>query len=154
MATFQLSKEEFVSASFVMSKKRLIRVGVIMVLSVVGIGLARADSQTFLLSMAVAVPPGAALTVWLSRRRVGKLYDTQASLRETIEALIEDDGLHYTFDSGTYFLPWDRVLKWGENKRFIFLKESDYYGRILPKRALSPEEEATLRQHLEGVKKA
>src|SRR5690606_4433586 len=103
----------------------------------------------YVLALLVMVPT----VILVLRHRLGKTYDDQASLRENFTAEISDAGILYRHSTGSRMLTWDRVKKWGEDRRFLYFFESDLHARILPKRAMSLEEEQIIRTKLAGVAK-
>jgi hypothetical protein len=84
--------------------------------------------------------------VWfLVRLRLKRGFREQQSLRETINVAIDEKELNYSWSRGTYSLPWTNVRRGFETREFFILFESSMFGRMIPKRVLSPEEEAIIR---------
>lgn len=154
MATFQFTREEYVAASMGLAKKRMIRFILFLTLVVAAIATFRIISNNNVLA---ATPYAVALLIMIpvviavSKHRLGKTFDDQASLRETFTADISEKGILYTHSNGSRMLGWDNIRKWGEDRRFLYFFESDLYARILPKRALSEEENQVIRSRLAGV---
>lgn len=140
-----------------MAKKRFVRLGALLFIVFSCIAISNASSSTSLLADVLLYFAGfiiALLLIFhLSRRRLRKVFDDQASFKERIEATIGDNEIHYSHETGSHNLPWDRIRKWSENKRFIYLYESDLFARIIPKRAISPEEDQIIRKHTVNVRK-
>ena len=154
MATFQFTREEYVAASMGLAKKRMIRFILFLTLVVAAIATFRIISNNNLLAGApyvVALLIMVPVVIAVSKHRLGKTFDDQASLRETFTADISEKGILYTHSNGSRMLGWDNIKKWGEDRRFLYFFESDLYARILPKRALSEEENQLIRGRLVGI---
>ena len=154
MATFQFTREEYVSASMGLAKKRMIRFILFLTLVVAAIATFRIISNNNVLAAApyvVALLIMVPVVIAVSKHRLGKTFDDQASLRETFTADISEKGILYTHSNGSRMLGWDSIRKWGEDRRFLYFFESDLYARILPKRALSEEENQLIRSRLAGI---
>ena len=154
MATFQFTREEYVAASIVLAKKRMIRFILFLSLVVAAIATFRIIGNNNVLAgvpYAVALLIMVPIVIGVSKHRLGKTFDDQASLRETFTAEISDKGILYTHANGSRMLGWENIRKWGEDRRFLYFFESDLYARILPKRALSAEEDQLIRSRLSGV---
>lgn len=156
MASFRFTRDEYIAASLGLAGKRTRRFIILVALLIAAIATFRVVSNNNLLA---ATPYLAALVVIVptilivTRHRLGKTYDDQSSLRETFTADINAEGVRYSHTNGTRLLRWDQIKKWSEDTRFLYLFESDLYARILPKRAVSPEEDSTLRGNLAGCRK-
>lgn len=156
MATFQFTREEYVAASMGLAKKRMMRFIILVALLIIAVATFRVISNNNLLAAApylVALLIMIPTVIGVSKHRLAKTFDVQASLREAFTVEINAEGIRYTHSTGSKFLGWDRIRKWSEDRRFIYLFESDLYARILPKRALSAEEDALVRSHISAVKK-
>lgn len=154
MAIFQFTREEYVAASMGLAKKRMIRFILLLSLVVVAIATFRIISNNnalagapYVVALLIMVP----VVIAVSKHRLGKTFDDQASLRETFTADISEKGILYTHSNGSRMLGWDSIRKWGEDRRFLYFFESDLYARILPKRAISPGEDELIRSRLAGV---
>jgi len=155
MATFQLTEDEYLSASFAIVRRRLTRASIayLVAFALVAASLffTRELVNIGLLIFLLVIPVSAYLRI---RRLFAKGFRTQKSLQDPITLNLGEEGIAYSQEMGSYLLLWERVYKWHENKQFFFLYESDLAARIIPKRALSPEEEQILREHLIGTRRA
>ena len=156
MASFRFTREEFVAASMGLAKKRTIRFILLVAFLIAAVATFRVFSNNnllaaapYLIALLVMVPT----VIFVSKHRLAKTFDDQASLRETFTVEINAEGIRYSHSTGSKFLGWDRIRKWAEDRRFIYLFESDLYARILPKRALSSEEDRLVRNQLAALKK-
>lgn len=156
MATFQFTREEFIAASMGLAKKRMTRFILLLALLIAAVATFRVISNNNLLSAApylVALLIMVPTVILVSKYRLAKTFDDQASLREIFTVEISAEGIRYSHSTGSKFLAWDRIRKWAEDRRFIYLFESDLYARILPKRALSAEEDQLVRSQLVALKR-
>lgn len=156
MATFQFTRDEYVAASMGLAKKRMIRFILFLSLVVAAIATFRIISNNNVLAAApyvVALLIMVPVVIAVSKHRLGKTFDDQASLRNTFTADISENGILYTHSTGSRMLGWDDIKKWGEDRQFLYFFESDLYARILPKRALSEEENQLIRSRLAGISK-
>jgi hypothetical protein len=154
MATFQFTREEYVAASMGLAKKRMTRFILFLSIVVAAIATFRIIGNNNLLAGApyvVALVIMVPVVIAVSKRRLGKTFDDQASLREIFTAEISEAGIRYSHSAGSRMLGWENIRKWGEDRRFLYFFESDLYARILPKRALSVEEDQLIRSRLAGV---
>jgi hypothetical protein len=154
MATFQFTREEYVAASMGLAKKRMTRFILLLAAIVAAIATFRIIGNNnalagvpYVVALLIMVP----VVIFVSKHRLGKTFDDQASLRETFTAEIGEEGIRYTHTNGTRMLHWGSIRKWGEDHRFLYFFESDLYARILPKRAVSAEENELIRSRLAGV---
>ena len=150
MAQFQLSEDEFVRGSLVLAwKPRTIAMFVIalalIIASVAFKGHSVFESVVYPVIGIAALVGGAYL---LSRYRLKKIYREQASLAEPINVTIDDQQLSYSWARGSFILPWANVRRGRETKNFFILWESSAFARMLPKRVLSAEETATIRENI------
>lgn len=157
MATFQFTREEYVAASMALAKKRTLRFILfvaVVVTAVAAFRVIRNDNALaaapYVAALLIIVPT----IILVLRHRLGKTYDAQAALRESFTADVNEEGIRYRHSSGSRMLGWNRIKKWSESQKFIFLYESDLHPRILPKRALSEEEDRLIRDRLSGVARA
>lgn len=157
MASFRFSQDEYVSACMGMAKKRILR---FVILLFVAFGLlafsqsAGSENPARIAGyFAAGYVTAVFFFVWLRRRRLRKAFESSASFQEQIEIRMDDDGIHYTHETGAHVLLWDRVTKWSENVRFFYLYESDLFARILPKRALEAGEQDEIRGRMAHARK-
>jgi YcxB-like protein len=153
MAQFQLSEKEFVRGSMVITWKRrtLVMFGIAYLLVVTSLAFRRhtlIESAVYPLLGIVAL---VVLVYFLTRFRLGKAFNETAVLHETMNVAIDDQQLSYTWARGNYILPWASIRRGMETRNFFFLFESSYFGRMLPKRALSDEETTIIRQKLVSI---
>lgn len=83
-----------------------------------------------------------------------KTFRQQKSLHSPIHFSWSDAGLHArtcTVDGTT---PWDHYVKWRENASTILLYHSDRLFQLIPKRALSPEQVASIAGYLRDATKS
>jgi hypothetical protein len=154
MATFKFTRDEYLAASLSLAKQRTLRFILFLAAVVVAIATFRVirndnvlAASPYVVALLVMVPT----VIFVLRHRLGKTFDDQASLRETFTVEINSEGIRYSHSTGTRLLGWDRIKKWSEDRRFIFLFESDLHARILPKRALSETENKLVRSQLASV---
>lgn len=154
MAEYQYTQEEYTSGCFGLVRRRMI---VRILLCVLGfcifvmsgvIGDPSPINALALIAGMVAV--GTVLSWALMRRRFDKIYEQLDSLHKPIRVDFKDDGIHLCTDAGNYKLIWARVKKMRENKRFFYFFESDAHARMVPKRALTPDDESLVRTKLRG----
>jgi hypothetical protein len=147
MATFQFTEDEFVRGSLALTWKRRTTVmfGIAFVLMIAAMAF---RGHTMLASILYPLG-GMALLVtfvyFLTRQRLKRVFREQQSLRESINVVIDENQLNYSWSRGTYVLPWTNVRRGFETREFFILFESSMFGRMIPKRVLSQEEEAVIR---------
>jgi len=156
MATFQFTRDEYIAASMGLAKRRTMRFILFLSAVIAAIATFRVISNNnalaaapYIFALLVMIPT----VILVLRHRLGKTFDDQASLRDMFTADVNDEGIRYSHSTGSRMLGWDRIKKWSEDKRFLYFFESDLYARILPKRAVSPEEDQLIRSRLAGVAK-
>jgi hypothetical protein len=150
MATFKLSQDEFVRGCLAITwKGRTIALfGVALAMMIMALAF---RGHSLAESVGYSVGGLALLLTFvylLTRYRLGKIYREQQSLQESIDVTIDDQQLSYSWVRGTYVLPWANVRRASETREFFILFESSAFGRMLPKRVLSPEETAIIRKHI------
>ena len=150
MATFQLSEDEFIAGSLALSWKR--RTFIIFAIAF-GLLVASLAFHGHTMVESIAYPFGGIVALlvfvyFLSRYRLKKIFRETASLQEVINVVIDDQQLDYSWARGSYVLPWSNVRRWKETRNFIILFESSFFGRLLPKRALSSDEIATIHRNV------
>ena len=150
MATFQLTEDEFIRGSLTLAlrPRSLVMLGIAVGLIASSLhfnGHPLTESVLFALVGAVLI---VALFYFLARFRLKKIFREQQSLREVMNVTIDEEQLSYSWARGSYILPWANVRRGRETPNFFILFESSFYGRMLPKRALSPEELAIIRNKI------
>lgn len=154
MATFRFSREEYISASMGLAKKQTLRFIFLLAALIFAITTLRVINNNnalagipYIIALVVMI-----ITVFLVvRHRFGKLYDHLKHVKEEINADIDAQGVRLQQASGTVTLGWERISDWSENIRFLYLFDRERRAYILPKQALSPEEDQLLREHLASI---
>jgi len=155
MAQFQLTKEEYVSACTSMQFGKLIKTSALLIFALILICISQIIYGRWIVLVPVAlVVIGYAAGIYLSRKKIAKAYDDQKDTHEAIEAIFSEEGIVIKFFSGSTNTGWNRILKWKENRNFLYLFQSDFFASIIPKRALSDDESELIYRHLKSVKKA
>ncbi|QDZ11772.1 YcxB family protein [Devosia ginsengisoli] len=92
------------------------------------------------------------LVVWImgpiSARR---MFRQQKSLQGRLVYGWSDAGLHTESEYGSFDIPWSHFIRWAEDDRTFLLFESDRLYRMVPKRVLTTDQQASLRRALVGV---
>ncbi|MCR6672257.1 YcxB family protein [Devosia ginsengisoli] len=92
------------------------------------------------------------LLVWIlgpiSARR---MFRQQKSLQGQLVYAWTDTGLHVESEYGAFAMPWSHFIRWAEDDRTFLLFESDRLYRMIPKRVLTADQQASLRRALVGV---
>jgi YcxB-like protein len=150
MATFQLSEDEFIRGSLALAlrPRTLVMLGIafgLIISSLLFNGHPLIESVLFALVGVVVV---VGLFYFLARRRLKKIFREQQSLAEVMSVTIDEEQLSYSWARGSYILPWANVRRGRETPNFLILFESSFYGRMLPKRALSREETEIIRKNI------
>ena len=153
MATFQLTEDEFVRGSFALTWKRrtIVMFAIALVMMIAAIAF---RGHTMLASILYPLAGTALLVVFvrvIARQRLKKVFREQQSLRETINVVIDENQLSYSWSRGTYVLPWTNVRRAFETRDFFILLESSMFGRMIPKRVLSQEKEAVIREKIKPL---
>ncbi len=159
MAQFQFEEKEFVRACMALRKKRMIISCLLLILALGLFGTSRMLNAIpeeklnaflpFLAGM-IAVP---LFSIFVNRWQIRKSFRQSEAAQEHMELTFDEEAVHYSHETGEHKLPWVRVKKWQETPDFFLLYESDSFARILPRRALSDEEESILRSQTRNVKK-
>ena len=153
MASFQLTEDEFIRGSLAITWKRrtIVMFAIAFGLMIAAMGF---KGHTLLASIGYPLVGMAVLLlfVWfLVRARLKRAWREQQSLREMINVAIDDKELNYSWSRGTYSLPWTNIRRGFETREFFILFESSMFGRMIPKRVLSPEEEAVIREKMKSL---
>jgi hypothetical protein len=150
MAKFQLSEDEFIRGSLALALRPralvmlVIAFGLI-ISSLLFHGHELIESVLIALAGLILI---VALFYFLARLRLKKIFREQQSLREEMNVTIDEEQLSYLWARGSYILPWANVRRGRETPNFVILFESSVSGRMLPKRALSPDELAIIRKQI------
>ena len=91
MASFRFTREEFVAASMGLAKKRTIRFILLVAFLIAAVAIFRVISNDNLLAAApylVALLIMVPTVIFVSKHRLAKTFDDQASLRETFTVAI------------------------------------------------------------------
>src|SRR5687768_3948102 len=107
MASFQFTREEYVAASMGLAKKRTIRFIIFVALAIAAVAATRVASNNNLLAAApylVALLVIVPTVLFVSKHRLAKTFDEQASLREIFAVEINGEGVRYSHSTGTKFL--------------------------------------------------
>ena len=74
-------------------------------------------------------------------RKAGKIYDQQASLRDTYTYSWDKDALSVSSETGQARRPWSNYIKFLENDQLLLLYHSDIMFEIFPKSWFSSKEQ-------------
>jgi len=86
----------------------------------------------------------------LMPRQIQQAFSQQEELAAPFEMEITDAGLTLTNEFGQTIRPWEKFIKWRENRDLFLLYHADVLYTILPKRLFSnPEEIDTIRTNLQ-----
>jgi hypothetical protein len=88
----------------------------------------------------------------LAPRSARKIYRQQKSLQQPLTFSWSPAGLKVTSEAGEWLTPWDHYLRRAENDEILLFYQSPRLFQMLPKRALTPEQVADLRECAIGVK--
>ena len=61
------------------------------------------------------------LVYFLVRYRLKKVFNETSTLRETMNVVIDDEQLSYTWSRGHFILPWPNIRRGMETKNFFFI---------------------------------
>jgi hypothetical protein len=78
-------------------------------------------------------------------------YAQQKSLQGEIAIGWSEEGMHFDTEYGAFSMPWNHFHRWVEDKRTFLLFESSRLYRVIPKRVLSEDQQASLRQLLPRI---
>lgn len=78
-------------------------------------------------------------------------YARQRSLQGELVLSWSEAGLHTVSEYGTFEIPWSHFVRHVENNKLFMLFESDRLYRPIPKRLLSPEQQADLRATIAAI---
>ena len=155
MAEFQLTEKEFVRASLRVAFKRPLRGLILCSLAFALFAYSQFAAgrswQAAVFGFAIGAAVFPAILYFISARRLKKAFREQESFQLPVNLTLDEAQLHYSFPGGTYAMPWSAVRRWKETGEFILLFESDLFARILPKRALSNEETALVREKMAAL---
>lgn len=151
MAQFQFTEAEFVRATFILSRRRLAWMSILAVVAFGLIAVSLALKPEHSLGEAIVIC-GAGCAILLAflffgvRSRAKKIFREQPILQAPLTVTIDEEQLAYTWERGSYFLPWAKVKTRAETPEFFFVYESPSSARIIPRRALSDAETAIIRR--------
>jgi YcxB-like protein len=89
-------------------------------------------------------------TIW---RQATRSYRQNPVFQSELNVVIDDQQISYTWARGSHATPWANISRAIETPEFFFLFETPISVRILPKRALSADETALIRQKIEAFPK-
>ena len=152
MAQFQLSEKEFVQACLRIRFRRRTIILFFVAMALMILSLSGSESWAFTIIVGgLVIGFVAGLTYFLSAFKLRKTYREQQSLQEVITVTINDEQLNYSWSRGNAVFLWSDIRRWKQTRDFFLLFESEMFARILPKRALSPEEIAVIRAKLSSL---
>ena len=155
MAEYELSRAEFLAATWYMQRhfRRLLFGLALVAAAFVTIGFWQSDHWYPVAVAAIVFTATIALRLFLNRRKTLRIYDDHLAGRggSTLEA--DDEKLVISLAGSTAELPWSRLKFWSENEPFLFVYQGKDYAHIIPKRALSSDEESLIRSKVAGLKK-
>lgn len=88
----------------------------------------------------------------LAPRAARKTYRQQKSLQQPLTLSWSSAGLKVTSEAGEWLTPWDHYLKRAENEEMLLFYQAPRLFQMLPKRALTLEQLADLRECAISVK--
>ena len=86
-------------------------------------------------------------TLWLIPTLARRNFRQQKALQGDFIYRWSEKGLSVQADIGNFEMPWDHFVSWGENANTILILETDRLYRVIPKRVLSPDQQAGLRHY-------
>lgn len=89
-----------------------------------------------------------AMTLILGPRAARQAFAAQKTLRAPVDYSWSPQGLSFRSEYGENLLPWTHLHSWLENDKVILLFEGPRIYRMLPKRLLTADQLAQLREYL------
>jgi hypothetical protein len=156
MASFQWAEEEYVAAAIGSHHRRYIKFAILgpvmFALIACSLFLQKYGWPSVLIG-GIAGIVFTTLFFFQIRKFLRKAFRQHSIMRETFHLALTEEGIDHVHDSGKFFYKWDQTRYWREDPRFLYLFESDVTVRMIPKRALSQEEERLLRSQMAKVPK-
>ena len=81
-------------------------------------------------------------------RRAKRLLGQQKSMQEDVAVAWNDAGIEFTMPNGHHRLAWTDFMKWRESPTVLLMFQAENLMNILPKRCLSDEQAAEIRDRL------
>ena len=142
MAEFQLTKEEYISACLPLFRKSFIIRCVIIILAVTY------SIKTMELSMTLPVWIIVTIilitAIWLIkffwRKRISKIFEDEASFSSITTLHITNEDFKMKNSRGNSAIAWSEVKKTSISKSFYLLFTSNRFAIIIPRKALSEDE--------------
>ena len=158
--TFRLTADDMVAAAWLFMRvgytrpRMLIRFGllwlafvVLLIASANGLSNLAATFGLAFLPFVIVIGAAFIITPIAARRNFAR----QRSLQGDLILSWSDMGLHTVSEYGTFEIPWSHFRRRVENDQLFMLFESDRLYRPIPKRLLSPEQQADLRDLTETI---
>ena len=157
MAEYELTRSQYLEASWFMQRRyRLVVASLgLLVAAMIAIYL-RLNGASLAVSAFGALTSFAVvfgLRIWLSRRRILRIYDDHLAGRGNIELSFDDGGIEVSFSEGRATMKWESMRYWAESPNFILLYQGKDFAQILPKAALDQAETSLLREKASTIKK-
>jgi len=158
MATYRVTEDEFVAAGLGMLSRRLRRKWWWFALIALALGVwvfNPVDGSWGLTTLGVPVFLAVFVALFIReiRAQLRKGFREQTSYQEEVTWDFSGKEMRISAASGTAVVPWARIRRWSETPRFFYFHESDLLTRFIARRALSPEEEGTIRERMQDVPK-
>lgn len=143
--------------SFLLRRSTLLRFGamwlfLIIALIAITVGTDGAATIPFIaIIVLIAVLPIAiivGMTLILGPRAARQAFAAQKTLRAPVDYSWSPEGLSFSSEYGENLVPWAHLHSWLENDKIILLFEGPRIYRMLPKRLLSADQLAQLREYL------
>jgi hypothetical protein len=154
--TIQLTPDDFFSYNLYAMKRMIIQMVIVIAVLVPALVYLENDTSanigmTMVIALAIALPAAglfALVMVLLLRRSVRKQFEKNGMLRVPNEYVLDASGVHVTSEFGNSNIPWQNIYRAAESEHGYYIYLARMQAFVLPKRSLSPEEQAALRAAL------
>lgn len=157
MAEYTIGKNDFMAASWFVQRKyrRVHGLWALLVATLCGIyvGMRGLGTGPAVMVGALVVLVGVGGRWLLHRRKIARVYDDHLADSPQVSLTVDDRGVELRREVASVRMGWKQLKFWSENERYLLLYQGKDYAQIIVKEALSTEEEALIRLHLEGVKR-
>ncbi len=157
MATFELSRDDCFAASWFVQRRFRRKLVLVFAVgaSLIMVGLC-AGGRPWHFSAAVAATVFAlplALRLYLNRRRIYRVYDDHLADEGAATLTLDADGFAIAMGGTSVATAWEKLQFWSEDERFLFLFRGRDFAQVIPKSALSEDEESLLRSKVSNLRK-
>jgi hypothetical protein len=90
-------------------------------------------------------------TAWIIPVMARRNFRQQRSLQGEFGYAWTGETLTVKTEYASFDMPWSHFLRWIEDDKTFLLFESDRLYRVIPKRALTADQQQSLRHHLAGI---